>query len=124
MGKVSPLFISLSYSLFNIQYLSHIFTTTREAWIIFKAGKNQDRYFDADDLLRQVNNTIDIFEGLTKGWAQGLFLFNNAPSHHRRAPNAISARNMVKGAGIYFSKPITAAMHTLCARRFELSSAH
>jgi hypothetical protein len=50
-----------------------------------KAGKNCDGYFDADDLLRQVDNAIDIFEGLTKGWAQGLFLFDNAPSHQKRA---------------------------------------
>jgi hypothetical protein len=70
----------------------------REARIIFKAGKNRNRFFDADDLLRQVDKAIDIFEGLTKGWAQGLFLFDNAPSHQKRAPDAISARSMVKGA--------------------------
>ncbi|KAI0266630.1 hypothetical protein BGY98DRAFT_1069572 [Russula aff. rugulosa BPL654] len=68
-----------------------------EARIIFKAGRNRDGYFDADDLLQQVDKAIDIFEGLTKGWAQGLFLFDNAPSHQRRAPDAISARHMVKG---------------------------
>jgi hypothetical protein len=71
--------------------------TTREARIIFKAGKNRDGWFDADNLLQQVDNAIDIFKGLTKGWAQGLFLFDNVPSHQKRAPDAISARNMVKG---------------------------
>jgi hypothetical protein len=69
----------------------------REARIIFKAGKNRDGFFDADDLLRQVDKAIDIFKGLTKGWAQGLFLFDNAPSHQKRALDALSARNMVKG---------------------------
>jgi hypothetical protein len=78
-------------------FISHIFIT-REARIIFKAGKNRDGWFDADDLLQQVDKAIDIFEGLTKGSAQGLFLFDNAPSHQKRAPDAISARNMVKGA--------------------------
>ena len=69
--------------------------------------------------MRQVNNAINIFKGLTKGWAQGLFLFNNMLSHQKHAPDdAISARNIVKGAGIYFSKPNTATIHTLCAHRF------
>lgn len=56
-------------------------------------------------MLRQVDNAIDIFEGLTKGWAQGLFLFDNAPSHRRRAPDAISARYMVKGASRFPPPP-------------------
>jgi hypothetical protein len=77
---------------------SPIFTSTREARIIFKAGKNRDGYFTADDLLRQVDKAIDIFQGLTNCYSQGLFLFDNAPSHQKRALDAISARNMVKGA--------------------------
>jgi hypothetical protein len=40
---------------------------------------------------------IGIFEGLTNGYAQGLFLFDNMPSHQKCAPNALSARLMVKG---------------------------
>ena len=50
-------------------FISHIFITIREARIIFKAGRNRDGWFDADDLLQQVDKAIDIFEGLTKGWA-------------------------------------------------------
>lgn len=99
-GRVSPLWLSSSSDI-----LSYIFTSTREARIIFKAGKNRDGYFDADDLLRQVDKAIDIFEGLTKCYAQGLFLFDNAPSHQKRAPDAISARHMVKGASMF---------HALC----------
>jgi hypothetical protein len=95
---VSPLWFSLSCYI-----LSYIFTSTRETRVIFKEGKNRNGYFDADDLLRQVDNAIDIFEGLTKGNAQGLFLFDNAPSHQKRAPDAISARNMVKGVSISYS---------------------
>jgi len=85
----------------------------REAWIIFKAGKNRDGFFDADDLLRQVDKAIDIFEGLTKGWAQGLFLFDNAPSHQKRAPDAISARSMVKGAS---TLSVSYHRHYRCSR--------
>ncbi|KIJ31064.1 hypothetical protein M422DRAFT_90429, partial [Sphaerobolus stellatus SS14] len=68
----------------------------REARIIFKAGKNRDGYFASEDLLKQVDKAIDIFEGKTKGRAIGLFLFDNAPSHQRRAPDALSARKMPK----------------------------
>ena len=47
--------------------------------------------------MRQVDLAINIFESKTNGTATGLFLFDNAPSHQRRAPNALSARKMVKG---------------------------
>ena len=53
----------------------------REARVIFKPGKNCDGYFSAEDLLAQVDSAIDIFEGLSKGNAKALFLFDNAPSH-------------------------------------------
>ncbi|KAJ3522656.1 hypothetical protein NMY22_g11792 [Coprinellus aureogranulatus] len=65
--------------------------------IIFKAGKNRDGYFTSEDLLEQVDRAIDAFEGLTQGRAQGLFVFDNAPSHQKRAPDALSARYMPKG---------------------------
>jgi hypothetical protein len=64
--------------------------------VFFKAGKNRDGYFDNDDLISQVDTAIDIFEGKTNGFATGLFLFNNAPSHQKRAPDALSARKMPK----------------------------
>ena len=90
-GQVSPLFI-ISYI-----YLMHL-TSTNEAQIIFKTGKNYDGFFNTNNLLQQVNNAIDIFKGLTNGWAQALFLFNNVPSHQKYAMEAILARNMVKDA--------------------------
>ena len=67
-----------------------------EACIVFKLGKLRDGWFSASDLLDQVDNAIDIFEGITKGWAQGLFLFDNAPSHQKRADDTISAHQMPK----------------------------
>ena len=57
-----------------------------------------DGWFTADHLLAQVDHAIDIFQGLTNGYAQALFLFDNAPSHQKRADDAISAQRMVKGA--------------------------
>ena len=68
----------------------------REARVFFKAGKNRDGYFDSEDLLQQVENAIDIFEGKTRGFATGLFLFDNAPSHQKRAKDALSACKMPK----------------------------
>ena len=65
-------------------------------YIIFKLGKNQDRYFTTEDLLQQVEKAIDIFESKTNGTATGLFLFDNAPSHQRHAPDGLSAWKMVK----------------------------
>ena len=60
------------------------------------AGKNRDGWFAADDLLKQVEHAIDIFESKTHGTATGFFLFDNAPSHQKRAANALSARKMPK----------------------------
>ncbi|KAJ7328898.1 hypothetical protein DFH08DRAFT_672282, partial [Mycena albidolilacea] len=67
-----------------------------EAHIVFRAGKNRDGYFSSEDLLAQVDQAIDIFEAKTKGFAVGLFLFDNAPSHRKRAADALSTRKMLK----------------------------
>jgi len=64
---------------------------SREALVIFKAGKNRDEYFGAEEILTQVDSAIDIFEGLSQGNFKALFLFNNAPSHQKRASDVILA---------------------------------
>ena len=64
-----------------------------EACTFFKPGKNRDGWFLVKELLAQLDTSIDIFEGLTKGWAQGLFLFDNAPSHQKCTDNALSVMN-------------------------------
>jgi len=63
---------------------------------VFKTGKNHNGYFDADNLLAQVDNTIDIFKEHIHGFATALFLFDNALSHQKHAPNALSACRMPK----------------------------
>ena len=70
--------------------------------MLFRPGKNREGWFTADHLLAQVDRTIDIFDRLTNGHAQGLFLFDNAPSHQKRADDALSARMMVKGASYFY----------------------
>ena len=67
-----------------------------EARVVFKAGKNRDGYFSCEDLLKQVEHSIDIFESKTSGFATGLFIFDNAPSHQKRTPDALSACKMPK----------------------------
>ena len=101
------------FSCFSDHLLSY-----REARILFKAGKNRDGWFGSEDLIAQVDRAIDIFEGLTQGYAQGLFLFDNAPSHQKRALDAISARKMSKGVFLIQDCPLM-----LMARAQGLKSA-
>ena len=51
---------------------------------------NRDGYFTNDHLMAQVARTIDIFERVHPS-ATGLFLFDNAPSHHKIHDNALNA---------------------------------
>ncbi len=56
---------------------------SKEAQLYFKAGKNWDGYFDAEDLWVQVEVAIDLFEDNFPGTAIGAFGFDNAPSHQK-----------------------------------------
>ncbi|KAJ7159143.1 hypothetical protein C8R43DRAFT_859265, partial [Mycena crocata] len=69
---------------------------SEEARLLWWAGKNRDGWFKSEDLLKQVDLAIDIFEAKTRGFATGLFLFDNAPSHRKRAADALTARDLVK----------------------------
>ena len=69
---------------------------------MFKPGKNCDGFFDSTELIVQVDCVINIFEGKSNGLAQGLFLFDNTPSHLKHAADAISVIKMVKSASIFF----------------------
>jgi hypothetical protein len=70
------------------------------------------------DLLRQVDHAIDIFEGKTNGNSQGLFLFDNAPSHQKRAADALSAKKMPKGISALFH--FHGADNLLCSSQGQL----
>lgn len=63
---------------------------------MFKAGKNHDGYFDSEDLAKQVDTAIDVFESKTNGFVTGLFMFDTAPSHQKHTADALSARKMPK----------------------------
>ena len=104
-----------------------------KAQIIFWPGKNREGWFTADHLLAQVNHMINIFNGLTNGDAQALFIFDNAPSHQKQANDAISAQQMVKGVHLFSfsfshshssSGPINPEDHTCIAVGYLLANAN
>ena len=64
---------------------------TEEARVYLETQR--DGYFNNDHLLQQVENTIDIFEQVHPE-AQGLFLFDNAPSHKKLADDALNVDRM------------------------------
>jgi len=63
---------------------------------VFNAGKNGDGYFDNDNLVKQVELSMDIFEEKTHGFKRALFLFDNATLHQKHMPDAPSAQKMQK----------------------------
>jgi len=67
-----------------------------EAQVFFKAGKNRDGYWTSEDVFSQARTAIEIFQ---RKWPeeQGLFLYDNATIHKKRAPSALSATRMPKG---------------------------
>jgi hypothetical protein len=87
---------------FFLSFFFLLSALNREARVLFKAGKNRDGYFTAKNLLAQVDWAIDIFEGKTNGNYIGPFLFDNAPSHQKQAPNALSARRIIKSVFSFF----------------------
>ena len=52
-----------------------------------------DGYFDSDKFLLQVDEAIDIFEAKYPTY-QGLFVFDNAPSHKKCPDDALRVENM------------------------------
>lgn len=90
--------MKMSESIYHDSVVCRTHLTNSDTCVFFKAGKNRDGYFDASDLLQQVDNAINIFESKTNRFATALFLFDNAPSHQRRALDARSAQKMPKGS--------------------------
>ena len=66
-------------------------TESEEARVQLETSK--DGYFNNDHLLDQVDHTITIFEKKHPN-AQGLFLFDNAPSHKKLSDDALNADKM------------------------------
>lgn len=92
-GEITSAFIGILL----ISVVCNPIFRTRSTRILFKAGKNRDGYFSAEDVQAQTHLMLDIFEErFPNGSAIAVLGFDNAPSHQKRAPDALSARKMVK----------------------------
>ncbi|KIJ42644.1 hypothetical protein M422DRAFT_170720 [Sphaerobolus stellatus SS14] len=74
---------------------------TQEARVIFKAGKNHEGYFSNEHILAQTELAIELFEDHFPGTAIAAFAFDNAPSHQKRAADALSALKMPKNPKLW-----------------------
>jgi hypothetical protein len=65
------------------------------AHMLFKAGKNRERYFMNEDILKQVETAIDILE---KHYLvdDHVFIFDNATIHQKGPDGALSVCQMPK----------------------------
>ena len=59
---------------------------------------HKDGYFNNEELMKQVEKAVDIFE-LKYPHARGLFLFDNAPSHRKIADNQLNVDKMNVSSG-------------------------
>ncbi|KIO20185.1 hypothetical protein M407DRAFT_30144 [Tulasnella calospora MUT 4182] len=65
--------------------------------VLFKAGKNRDGYFTAEDVQAQTHLMLDIFEEqFPNSSTIAVLSFDNAPSHQHRSQDALSAHKMPK----------------------------
>ncbi|RPD63625.1 hypothetical protein L227DRAFT_584211 [Lentinus tigrinus ALCF2SS1-6] len=65
------------------------------ARVLFRPGKNRDGYFTHEDILAHATTAMNILE---KHYPteRHILIFDNAPSHLKRAADALSARHMSK----------------------------
>ncbi|KIJ30500.1 hypothetical protein M422DRAFT_187082, partial [Sphaerobolus stellatus SS14] len=74
---------------------------TDKAQILFRVSKNRDGYFDSVALMAQTEKAINLFEDNFGDSAIAAFGFDNAPSHQKRAADALSARHMPKNTKLW-----------------------
>ena len=94
--KQKSLGSSLMVSDFVDETIGFLRDDSSEARVILETSK--DGYFNNDMLLKQVKKNVDIFEKVHPE-AQGLFLFDNAPSHRKVADDSLNADRMNVGPG-------------------------
>jgi len=71
-----------------------------EARVLFKAGKNWEGYFMADDILKQPEKAIDILQKHYQD-QDHVLVYDNASTHQKQPDSSLSACKMPK----YTSKP-------------------
>jgi hypothetical protein len=67
----------------------------KAAHVLFKAGKNKERYFMNEDILKQVKTAMDILE---KHYLDDdhVFIFDNATTHQKGPDGALFVCQMPK----------------------------
>ncbi|CDO71461.1 hypothetical protein BN946_scf184909.g55 [Trametes cinnabarina] len=70
---------------------------TETARVLFRAGKNRDGYFDNDDIIAQITQATLILDKYYPD-EDHVFVFDNATTHLKRPPDALSARRMSKAS--------------------------
>ena len=68
---------------------------TKSARVLFRPGANREGYFTNEDVLRQVENAMDILQKYYPN-DDHIFVFDNATIHTKRPPGSLSARHMPK----------------------------
>ena len=67
----------------------------KSARVLFRPGANREGYFTNEDVLRQVDNAMDILQEYYPN-DDHIFIFDNATIHKKRPPGSLSARRMPK----------------------------
>jgi len=68
---------------------------TRSARVVMKPGKNKDGYFTSEDICKQAEDAMAILREFYPQY-EHVLIYDNASTHLRRAPDALSARRMPK----------------------------
>ena len=71
---------------------------TKDARVIIYPGTNGDAWWDTNQLLKQVDNAITIFEEVHQD-CQALFIFDQSSAHASLGPDALHTFEMNKGNG-------------------------
>ncbi|TFK89911.1 hypothetical protein K466DRAFT_574542 [Polyporus arcularius HHB13444] len=99
---------------------------------LFRPGKNRDGYFTNADVIEQFEEAADIAQAR---WPDEdiVFVLDNAPTHLKRAPDALSARQMTKGPSHTFgidvsvldenSKPVYGSDGKILKTRIRMADA-
>ncbi|KZT66821.1 hypothetical protein DAEQUDRAFT_674282 [Daedalea quercina L-15889] len=80
-------FVSAEYSFFRSP------DGTESAWVLFRAGKNQDGYFTNQEIVDHATLAMDILERHYPN-ERHILIFDNATTHLKRRDDALSAHRM------------------------------
>lgn len=74
------------------------------ARVLFRAGKNRDGYFTSEEILDHATHTMDIISERYPD-DDHVLIFDNAPTHLKRAADSLSARHMPKNPAMASNAP-------------------